>query len=77
MLHKDVAEAAVVGYPHKIKGQGLYAFVALNKNVESSHVLEMELLQWVKQEIAQLQNRIFYNSQKDYKTRSGKLCEEF
>ncbi len=40
VLHKDVAEAAVVGYPHKIKGQGLYAFVALNKNVESSHVLE-------------------------------------
>ena len=41
VLHKDVSEAAVVGYPHKIKGQGLYAFVALNKNVKPSTVLKM------------------------------------
>ena len=41
--HKDVAEAAVVGYPHDIKGQGVYAFVTLMTGVESSEIIENEI----------------------------------
>ena len=74
VLHKDVAEAAVVGYPHKIKGQGLYAFIALNKNVESSDSLEKELLEWVKQEIGSIAKPDFLQfTQGLPKTRSGKI----
>ena len=74
VLHKDVAEAAVVGYPHKIKGQGLYAFIALNKNVESSDSLEKELLEWIKQEIGSIAKPDFLQfTQGLPKTRSGKI----
>ena len=74
VLHKDVSEAAVVGYPHKIKGQGLYAFVALNKNVESSSRLENELLEWVKQEIGSIAKPDFLQFTEGLpKTRSGKI----
>ena len=41
--HKDVAEAAIVGYPHDIKGQGIYAFVTLMTGVESSENIENEI----------------------------------
>ena len=41
--HKDVAEAAVVGYPHDIKGQGVYAFVTLMTGIESSKIIENEI----------------------------------
>ncbi|MFZ5932275.1 MAG: acetate--CoA ligase [Pseudomonadota bacterium] len=50
--HKDVAEAAVVGYPHDIKGQGIYAYVTLNAGVASSDALRKELVQWVRKEIS-------------------------
>ena len=74
VLHKDVSEAAVVGYPHKIKGQGLYAFVALNKNVKPSADLENELLQWVKQEIGSIAKPDFLQFTEGLpKTRSGKI----
>ena len=74
VLHKDVSEAAVVGYPHKIKGQGLYAFVALNKNVEPCSSLENELLQWVKQEIGSIAKPDFLQFTEGLpKTRSGKI----
>ena len=74
VLHKDVSEAAVVGYPHKIKGQGLYAFVALNKNVKPSTGLENELLQWVKQEIGSIAKPDFLQFTEGLpKTRSGKI----
>jgi len=74
VLHKDVSEAAVVGYPHKIKGQGLYAFVALNKNVKPSTDLENELLQWVKQEIGSIAKPDFLQFTEGLpKTRSGKI----
>ena len=43
MLNTDVAEAAVVGYPHDIKGQGIYAYVTLNIGVDSSDQLHAEL----------------------------------
>lgn len=52
VAHPKVAEAAVVGYPHDIKGQGIYAYVTLNANEKSSPELSKELIQWVKKEIS-------------------------
>jgi acetyl-CoA synthetase len=51
VAHKLVAEAAVVGYPHDIKGQGIYAYVTLNVGVEPNETLRRELNQWVRKEI--------------------------
>ena len=51
VLHKDVAEAAVVGYPHDIKGQGIYAYVTLNVGIEATEALRRELIELVKKEI--------------------------
>ena len=52
VLHKDVAEAAVVGFPHPIKGQGIYAYVTLNHGVNGSETLKKELAGLVKEEIS-------------------------
>ena len=49
--HPSVAEAAVVGYPHEIKGQGIYAYVTLNAGREPSDELRGELVKWVRKEI--------------------------
>jgi acetyl-CoA synthetase len=49
--HAGVTEAAVVGYPHDIKGQGVYAYVTLHEGRESSEALRKELVQWVRTEI--------------------------
>ena len=51
VAHSLVAEAAVVGYPHEIKGQGIYAYVTLNVGVEPDEELRKELIQWVRKEI--------------------------
>ena len=51
VAHQKVAEAAVVGMPHDIKGQGIYAYVTLNAGEEPSDDLRAELRQWVRQEI--------------------------
>ena len=51
VLHNTVAEAAVVGFPHDIKGQGIYAYVTLMEGVESSEELRKELVQFVRKEI--------------------------
>ncbi|MDF1735403.1 MAG: acetate--CoA ligase [Minwuia sp.] len=51
VAHTHVAEAAVVGYPHDVKGQGIYAYVTLNSGVESTDALKRELVQWVRKEI--------------------------
>ncbi|HEX8388200.1 MAG TPA: acetate--CoA ligase [Sphingomonas sp.] len=51
VLHDQVAEAAVVGFPHDVKGQGIYAYVTLNAGVEASDALHGELRQWVRREI--------------------------
>ncbi len=51
VLHPKVAEAAVVGYPHDIKGQGIYAYVTLNAGEEYTDELRTELVQWVRKEI--------------------------
>ena len=74
VLHKDVSEAAVVGYPHDIKGQGLYAFVSLNKGISASDNLSVELLQWVKKEIGSIAKPDFIQFTSSLpKTRSGKI----
>ena len=51
VAHANVAEAAVVGFPHDIKGQGIYAYVTLNANVSESDDIRKALIQWVRKEI--------------------------
>jgi acetyl-CoA synthetase len=51
VAHPKVAEAAVVGFPHEIKGQGIYAYVTLNVGEEPSDALRKELVAWVRKEI--------------------------
>jgi acetyl-CoA synthetase len=52
VAHPKVAEAACVGYPHDIKGQGIYAYVTLKVNETPSEELKRELIGWVRQEIS-------------------------
>ncbi len=54
VLHPKVAEAAVVGYPHDIKGQGIYAYVTLMAGIEESDELKKELVQLVRKEIGSI-----------------------
>ncbi|EKM98845.1 acetate--CoA ligase [Acidocella sp. MX-AZ02] len=51
VAHEAVAEAAVVGYPHDIKGQGIYAYVTLVADVEPTETLRKDLIAWVRKEI--------------------------
>jgi acetyl-CoA synthetase len=51
VAHPSVAEAAVVGYPHDIKGTGIYAYVTTVVGVEDTDALRKELIQWVRKEI--------------------------
>ncbi|HEY1427738.1 MAG TPA: AMP-binding protein, partial [Caulobacteraceae bacterium] len=51
VAHHDVAEAAVVGFPHEIKGQGIYAYVTLTVAAEPSEALRAALIAWVRREI--------------------------
>jgi acetyl-CoA synthetase len=51
VAHQSVAEAAVVGFPHEIKGQGIYAYVTLKADQASSDALRAELIKWVRREI--------------------------
>ena len=72
--HPNVAEAAVVGYPHKIKGQSIYAFVTLNTGVEKSDELKKELVQHVRKEIGPIATpEIIQWADSLPKTRSGKI----
>ena len=74
VAHKDVAEAAVVGYPHDIKGQGIYAYVTLMENVDSSDELRVELQQWVRKEIGPIAKPDLIQWAPGLpKTRSGKI----
>ncbi|MDH5434451.1 MAG: acetate--CoA ligase [Gammaproteobacteria bacterium] len=74
VAHHDVAEAAVVGYPHDIKGQGIYCFVSLNVGVEESEDLEKELVAWVRKEIGPIATPDFIQFASGLpKTRSGKI----
>jgi acetyl-CoA synthetase len=51
VLHPQVAEAAVVGMPHDVKGQGIYAYATLNAGIEPTEALRAELRAWVRQQI--------------------------
>ncbi|MBT5218364.1 MAG: AMP-binding protein, partial [Woeseia sp.] len=72
--HKGVAEAAVVGCPHEIKGQGIYAYVTLMDGVMPSDELQNELRQWVRKEIGPIATPDFVQWAPGLpKTRSGKI----
>ena len=74
VAHTDVAEAAVVGYPHDIKGQGIYAYVTLNIGVDTSDQLHTELKKWVRKEIGPIATPdLLQFSPQLPKTRSGKI----
>ncbi|WP_262966510.1 acetate--CoA ligase [Methylobacter psychrophilus] len=74
VLHEQVAEAAVVGYPHDIKGQGIYAYVTLNVGIEPSEALRKELVDLVRKEIGAIANPdIIQWAPGLPKTRSGKI----
>jgi acetyl-CoA synthetase len=74
VLHEKVAEAAVVGYPHDIKGQAIYAYVTLNQGVEGSAELKKELNKLVRQEIGPIAHLdLMQWSPGLPKTRSGKI----
>ncbi|MGH8765632.1 MAG: acetate--CoA ligase, partial [Burkholderiales bacterium] len=74
VAHTKVAEAAVVGYPHSIKGQGLYAYVTLKNSEHPSEVLRRELGRWVRKQIGPIAaiDRIQWAPALP-KTRSGKI----
>jgi len=72
--HAKVAEAAVVGIPHEVKGQGIYAYVTLNVNEPESDALRQELRQWVRQEIGPIATPDAIQFAPGLpKTRSGKI----
>jgi acetyl-CoA synthetase len=74
VLHDSVAEAAVVGYPHDIKGQGIYAYVTLVAGATPSPQLEQELVQLVRKEIGPIATPdIIQWAPALPKTRSGKI----
>ncbi|MGK0231641.1 MAG: acetyl-CoA synthetase, partial [Gammaproteobacteria bacterium] len=74
VLHKAVAEAAVVGYPHNIKGQGIYAYVTLMNGVEASDELKAELIKHVRKEIGPIATPDLLQWAPGLpKTRSGKI----
>ena len=74
VAHPKVAEAAVVGYPHDIKGQGIYAYVTLNAGETPSEDLRKELVQWVRKEIGPIASPDLIQWAPGLpKTRSGKI----
>ncbi|HEY0525721.1 MAG TPA: acetate--CoA ligase, partial [Stellaceae bacterium] len=74
VAHPKVAEAAVVGYPHDLKGQGIYAYVTLVAGEEPSEGLRKELVQWVRKEIGPIASPDLVQWAPGLpKTRSGKI----
>jgi len=74
VLHEDVAEAAVVGYPHDIKGQGIYAYVTLINGIEATDDLQKDLIKLVRKEIGPIASPdIIQWAPGLPKTRSGKI----
>ncbi len=74
VAHARVAEAAVVGYPHDLKGQGIYAYVTLNANEAESPEVRAALVKWVRQEIGPIATLdVIHFSPGLPKTRSGKI----
>jgi len=74
VAHPSVSEAAVVGYPHAIKGQGIYAYVTLMGGVTPTDELRKELEQWVRKEIGPIAKPDLIQWAPGLpKTRSGKI----
>ncbi|WP_408588074.1 acetate--CoA ligase [Novosphingobium sp.] len=74
VAHPKVAEAAVVGMPHDIKGQGIYAFVTCNAEIEPDEALRKELIAWVRHEIGPIATPdVIQFAPGLPKTRSGKI----
>jgi acetyl-CoA synthetase len=74
VAHSAVAEAAVVGYPHDVKGQGIYCYVTLKAGLEPSEHLRKELVQWVRKEIGPIATPDLIQWAPGLpKTRSGKI----
>jgi len=74
VAHANVSEAAVVGYPHDIKGQGIYAYVTLMTGVQPSEALRAELVAWVRKEIGPIASPDLIQFAPGLpKTRSGKI----
>lgn len=74
VAHPQVAEAAVVGFPHDIKGQGIYAYVTLKAGVSADDGLRKELVHWVRQQISPIATPDFIQWAPGLpKTRSGKI----
>jgi acetyl-CoA synthetase len=74
VAHRHVAEAAVVGYPHDLKGQGIYAYVTLKTGNEPSEALRQELVGWVRKQISPIAAPDLIQWAPNLpKTRSGKI----
>ena len=74
VAHAKVAEAAVVGFPHEIRGQGIYAYVTLIAGEEPTEELRQELVSWVRKEIGPIASPDFIQWAPSLpKTRSGKI----
>jgi acetyl-CoA synthetase len=74
VAHPKVAEAAVVGYPHDIKGQGIYAYVTLKSGLATSEELRKELVGWVRKQIGPIASPDLIQWAPGLpKTRSGKI----
>ena len=74
VAHPKVSEAAVVGYPHDIKGQGIYAYVTLNAGEQPSEALRQELVAWVRTQIGPIASPDLIQWAPGLpKTRSGKI----
>ncbi len=74
VANHHVAEAAVVGYPHDIKGEGIYAYVTLKTGIEPTDTLRKELVQWVRKEIGPIASPDLIQFAPGLpKTRSGKI----
>ncbi len=74
VAHPKVSEAAVVGYPHELKGQGIYAYVTLMTGIEPSEELRKELVTWVRKEIGPIASPDLIQFAPGLpKTRSGKI----
>ncbi|MBV45300.1 MAG: acetate--CoA ligase [Rhodobiaceae bacterium] len=74
VAHPKVSESAVVGYPHEIKGQGIYAYVTLNSSETGDKEIQKELVNWVRKEIGPIASPdLIQFSPNLPKTRSGKI----
>ena len=74
VAHEAVAEAAVVGYPHDLKGQGIYVYVTVVDGVEANDELRKTLVQWVRKELSPIATPDHIQWAPGLpKTRSGKI----